>query len=103
MARRNYKFTNKRHPDQAVFSVILGLISLCGIAFVIYRSYQDQGGTRPGYGVTGLLAVIFSLTGVVLGLLSFRKRDSFQVLCYVGTILNLLILVGMGFLFSLGT
>ncbi len=102
MARRNYKFTNKRHPDQAIFSVILGVISLVGIASVIYRSYREQGGTHPGYGLTGLLAVLFSLAGIVLGLLSFRARDSFRVLCFVGTILNLLILAGMALLFFMG-
>ena len=102
MARRNYKFTNKRHPDQAIISLILGVISLAGVLSVIYLSGREGGVTRQGYGMTGLLAVVFSLAGVILGILSFRKRDSFHVLCWVGTILNLLILVGMGFLFSLG-
>lgn len=102
MARRNYKFTNKHHPDQAILSLILGLISLAGIASVIYLSYREMGETHSRYGVTGLLALLFSLAGVVLGILSFRKRDSFRVLCWVGTLLNLMLLVGIGFLFSLG-
>ena len=48
------------------------------------------------------MAVIFSIIGEVLGVLSFRERDSFYVVSWVGTILNLIVLVGVGFLFSLG-
>ena len=101
-AGRNYKFTNKTHPAKAVCSVMLACVSLLGVCAVVYLSFQGQGETKPGYGLTGLLAVIFSIIGEVLGVLSFRERDSFYVVSWVGTILNLIVLVGVGFLFSLG-
>ena len=100
--RRSYKFTNKTHPTKAICSTILGGVSLFGICGAIYFSFLEQGLTKPGYGLTGLLAVLFSLVGVILGFLSFRERDSFYVLSWVGTILNLVVLFGAGFLFSLG-
>ena len=100
--RRSYKFTNKKHPAQAIFSTILGTISTCGIIAVIWLSFTMHGATKPGYGLTGLLAVIFSLIGVILGITSFQERDGIYVLSWVGTILNLLVLVGVGLLFSLG-
>ena len=99
---RSYKFTNKRHPAKAICAIMLGVVSLFGICAVIYLSFQAHGATKPGYGVTGLLATIFSLTGLILGVLSFRDRNSFYVLSWVGTILNLIVLLGIGFLFSLG-
>ena len=99
---RSYKFTNKRHPEKAIFAIALGIISLFGICAVIYLSFKEQGGTRPGFGLTGLLAVLFSLTGEILSILSFRDRDSFYVLSWVGTILNLLVLIGVALLFSWG-
>ena len=101
-AGRSYKFTNKRHPAKAICAIMLGCVSLLGICAVIYLSFKTQGATKPGYGVTGLLATIFSLTGAVLGVLSFRDRNSFYVLSWVGTILNLIVLIGIGFIFSLG-
>ena len=99
---RSYKFTNKRHPEKAIFAIALGVISLFGICAVIYLSFQEQGATKPGFGLTGLLAVLFSLTGEILSILSFRDRDSFYVLSWVGTILNLLVLIGVALLFSWG-
>ncbi|MBR6478667.1 MAG: hypothetical protein IKS85_09500 [Lachnospiraceae bacterium] len=99
---RSYKFTNKKHPAKAIFAIILGVVSLIGICAAIYLSFRAEGATKPGYGMTGLLATIFSLTGTVLSVLSFRDRNSFYVLSWVGTILNLVVLVGIGFLFSLG-
>ena len=100
--RANYKFTNKKHPAKAISSTILGGVSLFGILAAIYLSFLQRGDTKPGYGLTGLLAVIFSVTGVVLGVLSFRERDSFRVLSWVGSILNGMILVIVALLFIVG-
>lgn len=100
--RRNYKFTNKKHPRKAIISTILGAVSLMSMAAVLYLSFLAKGATRPGYGLTGLLAVCFTLTGTIFGLLSLREKDAFHVFGWVGTILNLLVLVGTGYLFSLG-
>lgn len=99
---RNFKFTNKKHPRQAIISTILGVVSLLSMVAVIYLSFLDHGGTRAGYGLTGLLAVCFTLVGMVYGLLSLREKDSFHLFGWLGTILNLLVLVGTGYLFSLG-
>ena len=102
MAKRRYIFTDKHHSTEAICSIILGVISLFGIVAVIYLSFSKAGGTTPGYGLTGFLAVFFSMIGLILGLLSFRRYDCFRVLCILGTALNLLVLLGTGFLFSLG-
>lgn len=102
MARRNYKFTNKKNPWQAIASLILGLISLVSMGAVVYLAFQEKGATRPGFGLTGLLAVCFTMAGVVLGLVSLRVRDSFQGIGILGILLNLLVLLGTGYLFSLG-
>ena len=100
--RSNYKFTNKKHPVKAVSSTILGCVSLFGILGAIYLSFLQRGDTKPGYGLTGLLSVAFCVTGLVLGILSFRERDSFYVLSWVGSILNGLILIIVALLFILG-
>lgn len=102
MGRRNYKFTNKKHPWQAVASTILGMVSLISMGAVIYLSFLEDGGTRPGYGLTGLLSVCFTVAGTILGLISLREKDCFHALGWLGTLVNLLVLLGTGFLFSLG-
>jgi len=102
MRKKNYKFTNKKHPPRAIASTILGLISLFGMGGAIYKSFLAHGVTKPGYGLTGLLAVIFSIIGIVLGVLSLKENDSFHVFGWGGIILNLLVLVGTAYLFSIG-
>lgn len=82
--------------------MILGLVSLFGIVAVICLSFKRGGETSPGYGLTGLLAAVFSFVGLILGILSFQKRDCFRILCILATALNLLVLAGMFFLFYLG-
>lgn len=99
---RSYKFTNKKHPQKAILSLVLGLISLIGLIAAIYLSFAAGGATKRGYGLTGLLAGIYSLAGLSLGILSFRERNSFYVLSWAGTILNVLLLFAIGYLFSLG-
>ena len=99
---RDYKFTNKKHPPKAIIALILGTISLIGLCIVIYLTFAAAGVTKHGYGLTGLLAVIYSLVGLILGILSFRDRDSFYVLSWAGTILNAVVLLMVGFIFSLG-
>lgn len=103
MAKRGYKFTNKKHPPQALASMILGMVSLLGMAAVIYRSFTDNGATHPGYGLTGLLSVIFTVIGIILGILSLKKRDSYRFFGYMGIILNGLVLAAVAYLCYLGT
>lgn len=99
---RDYKFTNKKHPPKAIIALILGTISLIGLCIVIYLTFAAAGATKHGYGLTGLLAVMYSLVGLILGILSFRDRDSFYVLSWASTILNAVVLLMVGFIFSLG-
>ena len=45
-------------------STILGGISLVSLGIVTYLSYSQGGVMHGGYGVTGVLATIYSLIGL---------------------------------------
>ena len=68
MRKKNYIFTNKKHSDKAIMSTILGIISLVSLGIVTYLSYSRGGVMHGGYGVTGVLATIYSLIGLILGI-----------------------------------
>ena len=89
MRKKNYIFTNKKHSDKAIMSTILGVISLVSLGIVTYLSYSQGGVMHGGYGVTGVLATVYSLIGLI-----------FPVL---GTILNVISLGGISFLLYLGS
>lgn len=98
MKRKKYIYTNKTHPQPAIMATILGIISFVSMAVVIYLTYLNEGRTQGGYGVTGLLAMIFSLTGFVLGARCLHMKDCYRLFPALGVIINLVVLLVVGFL-----
>ena len=78
MRKKNYIFTNKKHSDKAIMSTILGVISLVSLGIVTYLSYSQGGVMHGGYGVTGVLATVYSLIGLILGVLTLRDKDIYR-------------------------
>ncbi len=103
MARRKgYIFTKKKHSSKAVMATILGAISLVSLGAVVYLSYLRAGEIPSKYGVTGLLILLFSLTGLILGLVTVREKDMFRLFPWLGILLNGLALTGMAFVLYAG-
>ena len=103
MRKKNYIFTNKKHSNRAIMSTILGGISLVSLGIVTYLSYSQGGVMHGGYGVTGVLATIYSLIGMILGILTLREKDIYRIFPVLGTILNVVALGGVSFLLYLGS
>ena len=100
MRKKNYIFTNKKHSDKAIMSTILGVISLVSLGIVTYLSYSQGGVMHGGYGVT---ATVYSLIGLILGVLTLRDKDIYRFFPVLGTILNVISLGGISFLLYLGS
>lgn len=103
MARRNYIFTNKRHSQRAIMSAILGMISTISLGIVVYLTYLRNGEATVGYGVTGLLATIFSIIGLTLGILTARVKEYYRLFPWLGIILNLIALGCISFMLYWGS
>ena len=101
--RKKYIYTNKRHSNRAVMSTILGILSNASLAAVIYLSYQKSGDIPFGYGVTGFLAVIFSLVGLGLGVVTARDREYYRLFPFLGILLNLIALGVLALIIYLAT
>ena len=78
-------------------STILGVISLVSLGIVTYLSYSRGGVMHGGYGVTGVLATVYSLIGLILGVLTLRDKDIYRFFPVLGTILNVISLGGISF------
>lgn len=57
--KKDYIFTNKKHPQRAILSTILGTISFVSIIMMLYFTFQEGGIARPRYGFSMLIAVLF--------------------------------------------
>lgn len=83
-------------------STILGVISNGSLGIVLYLTYLSGGNAPLSYGLTGLLAAIFSLVGLILGVLTAQEKDRFRLFPILGIILNLIALGILVFLVQLG-
>ena len=100
--RRSYKFTNRIHPKRAIMGTILGIISLVSLCVVIYMSYAN-GGTNPGSaGMTGILITLFSITGLILGIITTIERDRYPLFPVLAIILNIIALGGISLILYAG-
>lgn len=103
MKRRNYIFTNKRNSDKAIMGMILGIISNISLGIVVYMTYLSDGEAQGGYGVTGLLATIFSFVGLILGIVTVRDKTKFPLFPWLAILLNVLALGVVSFILYLGS
>lgn len=71
-------------------AVILGIISLISLSIVVFRTYQSGGEATVGYGLTGVLATVFSLIGLLLGILTVKDKSYYPFFSILGIVLNLL-------------
>lgn len=83
-------------------SVILGIISLTALTAAIFLAYLSGGEASVKSGFTGVLAAIFSLTGVVLGVLTVCDRTYYRLFPVLGIILNALALGGVSLILYAG-
>ncbi|MBD5480711.1 MAG: hypothetical protein HDR11_16920 [Lachnospiraceae bacterium] len=100
--KKNYIFTNKKHSERAIMSTILGVISLASFVAVIYLAYAQAGNIPPGYGITGFLVAVFSIIGLVLGIMTVVEKDRYKLFPCLGIFFNLLALLGIGFVVYAG-
>lgn len=100
--RKGYIFTNKRHPEKAIMSTILGIISIAALITVVFLTYKKGGEAPAGYGFTGILATIFSLTGLGLGIASFKEKDKYRLFPVLGIVFNLLALGSLSLVLYVG-
>ncbi len=95
-------FTDNRHPEKGVMSAILGCISVGALAFAVYFTYRDGGQALLQYAAAALVAAIFSVVGIVLGIMSRFERDIFKIFPNIGIFLNFISIAFVIFILILG-
>ena len=67
-----YKFSNKSQTLGGVISTIMGLLALASLIYGVYLAFRADGMAGLKVGSLGLLSLMLSVIGVIIGLLSFR-------------------------------
>lgn len=102
MARKGYIFTDKAESKRGMLSTFFGALSLISLLAAVYQSFLAEGAEFVKYGVVGLLCLIFAGAGLVLGILAKREEDKFYLFAWIGIVLNLLTLLGIGIILYVG-
>ena len=100
--RDRYMFTDNRHPEKGVMSAILGCISVTAMTLAVVFTYNDGGQAKLQYAAAVLLAAIFSVVGLMLGIMSRFEKDIFKIFPNIGIILNSMAVIFTVFLLILG-
>ncbi len=102
MRKKNYMFTNKKHPERGIMSFVLGILSDVFISLAVFSSFKMDGVAVPRLGMTVLLAFLFSIGGLVFGILSRIEKDVFYIFPNMGILLNSLAVIAGGFILYAG-
>ena len=87
---KGYIFTNKEHSLYGIMATILGVLSCATLGSAVYLSYLNGGESSARYGTAALLAVIFMLVGVSLGVWSTTEKEKFNLFTVLGIMINVL-------------
>lgn len=87
---KGFIFTNKEHSQKGIMSTILGILASVTLGVAVYQSYLNRGMPSDRYGAAGLLAIIFMLAGLVLGIWSTTEKEKFRLFTVLGIFVNIL-------------
>lgn len=82
--------------------VVLGVISLVSLAAAVFLSYRGDGAYEVRLGLVGILATIYSVVGLLLGIVTAFEKDYYRLFSVVGIVLNLFSLAGVGLILYMG-
>lgn len=100
--KKSYIFTNKKKSHRALMGVILGVISLVSLSMAVFLSYRVDGAFEVRFGFVGALCTIYSVTGLLLGIVTAFEKDYFRLFSVLGILFNLLALSAVGLILYLG-
>lgn len=90
-----YKFSNKSQTVGGVISTLVDIGSLACIVGAVYISFKKSGAAGMEVGSLGMLAIMLSIIGTVIGLLSFKEDDKFYTMSWIGSLAGGLLTIFM--------
>ncbi len=90
LKNKGFIFTNKKHTERGIMSTILGVLANFTLGEAVYLSYLNGGAVSDRYTAAGLLAVIFMIAGMWLGIWSTTEKEKFKLFTVLGIFVNVL-------------
>ncbi|MDE7322467.1 MAG: hypothetical protein K2N73_06985 [Lachnospiraceae bacterium] len=100
--KTGYIFTDKKNPKWGIMSSILGLIATASVSLAVHLTYLNDGTAPMQYGAVVILAMIYAVAGLTLGIRSLMEKDIFRIFPVIGILLNVLTVIVGGIILYLG-
>ena len=84
MAKRSYKFTDKKHTVKGLASLACAVFAAVVTIYVIFWAFRESGNAGSVAGLLGLLAMLACAAGFVLALQGLHEEDVYYITAYVG-------------------
>ncbi len=88
--KRRYIFTSNSRSDKGIMASVCGLISMVSFILVMMIVLRAGGITGSRLGAVGFVSCLFSVAGIVLGIMSLVERDTFRFFPRLGFTVSLL-------------
>lgn len=102
MARRGYKFTDKKHTKQGIASTAMGAAALILMAADLVMAYENSGQAGSIVGLWGLFSLLLSVVGFILAIRGLREEDVYYLFARIGAVLNGLLFIAWAMIFIMG-
>ena len=96
------KFTVKETKLSTIFGAALGVISMVTVLLLLYLTFARGGEATLSYGFAGVLASVFSVTGLVLSILCINDHYQPHTLGWLGLVTNGIATLSMASILYLG-
>ena len=100
--RGRFIFTDKKHPWRGIFSVLISIISFTALAVAVVLTVRSGESPLASYAAGILLALVYSVVGLVMGILSRMEREGYLLFPRLGIVLNAAAIVCIGGVLFLG-
>lgn len=95
-------YTDKKHPVKGIIATVLAVAALVVFGAVINISFQNGGEAEMWIGSMALISILLGVVGLILGLMSFKKENSYKLFAQIGSFLNVFVLLIWGLIYMIG-
>ncbi len=99
---RKYGQAKLKHAKKGVLSCTLAVLVFIVLIILLSISYVNRGITAGYVGGIGMVAMLFSVTGVISAFRGFKEREKDYLTCKIGLGFNLLFFIGFIAIFCRG-
>lgn len=90
---RSYKFTDKHHSKRGIFSSVASAIGWIFTLTALSMAYAAKGEAGEIVALFGMIALICSIYGTVIGKRSFKEEEVYYFFSRLGTFTSVILLI----------